>query len=114
MGREERLAPCQIPAILMARFDVYRLSDSDYVVDCQADLLSLLKTRFVVPLIPADSGPPPIPKLNPRFELEGQYFYFYVDLASAIPVRDLGSKIASLADYDSVILGALDMLISGV
>ena len=41
----------------MARFSAHRLSDGSWVLDCQADLLDHLTTRFVVPLIPiADVG----------------------------------------------------------
>lgn len=42
----------------MAKFDVYRLRDSGgLVVDCQADLLDGLNTRFVVPSLPIDAAP---------------------------------------------------------
>lgn len=40
----------------MAKFDVYRLGDGVCVVDWQADLLSDLETRFVVPLVPAEES----------------------------------------------------------
>ena len=40
----------------MAKYDVYRLRGDTLVVDCQADLLSDLQTRFVVPLIPAEKA----------------------------------------------------------
>ena len=43
----------------MARFDVYRNPEgSGYLLDVQADLLSDLNTRVVVPLIPAELAPP--------------------------------------------------------
>ena len=42
----------------MARFDVHRRRDAaGYLLDCQADLLSDLTTRFVVPLLPLHAAP---------------------------------------------------------
>lgn len=37
----------------MAKFDVCRLDAGILVLDCQADLLSDLRTRLVVPLVPS-------------------------------------------------------------
>ena len=34
----------------MAQFDVYRIKDHGFVLDCQSDLLSGLKSRVVAPL----------------------------------------------------------------
>ena len=42
----------------MARFDVYaNPGKAGYVLDVQADLLSALNTRIVVPLMPAHAAP---------------------------------------------------------
>ena len=50
----------------MARFDVHaNPSGPGYLLDCQADLLSHLTTRFVVPLLPLDAAPKPAARLNP-------------------------------------------------
>jgi len=97
----------------MARFDVYKTENGEYLVDCQADLLSYMETRFAVPLIPPDRGLKVIQKLNPTFAIEGETFIFFAQYASAVSIRSLKEKIISLDKYDSVILGALDMLISG-
>ena len=43
-----------------------------YVVDVQADLLSRLATRTVVPLLPEEMAPPAIGELNPIFEVQRQ------------------------------------------
>ena len=56
----------------MARFDIYKLPGTDgYVVDCQADLLRDLKTRFVIPLLPDNLAPRPLPRLTPALLFEG-------------------------------------------
>jgi toxin CcdB len=60
----------------MARLDVHRMpSKADgYIVDVQADLLSHLSTRVVVPLLPEESVPKPIGELNPVFEVLGKRY----------------------------------------
>ena len=98
----------------MARLDVYRLPDGHVVADCQADILSHLGTRLVVPLMPAGQGPTPLTRLNPTVTIGGGQLVFYADLAAAVPVRELGEPIGSLADQDYTVLAALDMLITGI
>jgi len=98
----------------MAKYDVFRRrSGAGYLLDCQADLLSQLNTRFVVPLLPARAAPKPAARLNPVFELEGESYVMATQFAAAVPVAELGERAASLGDRDTVILNALDMLISG-
>ncbi|RXZ66148.1 CcdB family protein [Pelagerythrobacter rhizovicinus] len=98
----------------MAKFDVYRLRDgSTLVVDCQADLLRDLKTRFVVPLMLAEEAPPRLGRLNPVIEFEGLSRLVVPQAAASIPVTELQSRVGSLAEHDVAIGNALDMLISG-
>ncbi len=97
----------------MARFDVYRRTDRRYLLDCQADLLTYLSTRFVVPLSPASRVPKPAARLNPVFEIDGHTLVMMTQLAAAVPVRDLGKRIASVAHRDTEIGNALDMLLVG-
>jgi toxin CcdB len=95
----------------MARFDVYRGAGT-YLLNCQADFLDYLETRFVVPLLPA-SGTPRADRLNPIFTVEDEPVVMATQLASAVPRRELGGKVTSLSDEHTRILDALDMLISG-
>lgn len=98
----------------MAKYDVFRRRSGDgYLLDCQADLLSQLSTRFVVPLLPAREAPKPADRLNPVFELQGKPHVMMTQFAAAVPVTELGEKIVSLSDRDIEIINALDMLISG-
>lgn len=98
----------------MARFDVFRRrSGSGYLLECQADLLSHLNTRLVVPLLPASGAPKPAVRLNPLFEVEGEPCLMLTQFAAAVLVAELGDKVASLIDQDTIITNALDMLISG-
>jgi toxin CcdB len=99
----------------MAKFDVYRRADGGgYVLDCQADLLGDLNTRFVVPLLPEEQAPGCAARLNPAFEVEGRTLVMLTQFAAAILVRDLGRPVLSLLSEQDAINNALDMLISGI
>lgn len=98
----------------MAKFDVYaRLSDPGLLLDCQADILSDLNTRFVVPLLREGDAPRPAARLNPTFEIEGERYVMLTQFAAAVPTRVLGRKVASLIDENTKIASAIDMLLSG-
>jgi toxin CcdB len=97
----------------MPQFDVYRNDGGHVLVDCQADLLSHLSSRFVVPLIDPDSGLRRISRLNPVFEIEGRELIFFTQYATSLPVGDLGRLVTSLRDEHFRIMGAIDMLLSG-
>lgn len=98
----------------MAKFDVYaRLNGPGFLLDCQADLLSDLSTRFVVPLLPLAEAPKPAARLNPVFELRGEQYVMATQFAAAILVRELGEHLGSLASEDTRISNAIDMLLSG-
>ena len=59
----------------MPRLDVHPMPGkgrAGYVLDVQADLLSNLDTRTVVPLLPAEAAPQPITELNPAFDVLGK------------------------------------------
>ena len=96
----------------MARFDVFRGKRSTYLLDCQADVLSHFKTRFVVPLLPAE-GAVAASRLHPIFQVEGKKVIMVTQLASAVPLSELGSKVADLAEEQPSIMNALDMLMTG-
>lgn len=98
----------------MARFDVYRhQSGSGYLLDCQADVLSELSTRLVVPLLQPTEGPPRIGRLNPAFCIEDKDVVMYTQYVGSIPTRELDLPVASLAEQNTTIMNALNMLISG-
>jgi toxin CcdB len=99
----------------MAQFDVHRLeADFDLVVDCQADLLQHLNTRLVVPLILRERAPSPADRLNPVFMLGGREHVMVTQFAASVPCRELGEVLVSLRDRAFEIVGALDVLVSGV
>ena len=97
----------------MAQFDVVRLADGDLAVDCQADCLSDISTRFVVPLRTVDDAPPLRPGLNPLFAINGEQHAMVTQFAATVPTSELRETVGSLRLDYLVVTGALDMLISG-
>jgi toxin CcdB len=94
----------------MARFDVHRLVDGGMVIDCQADFLDDIGTRFVVPLVPPGESPPDNPRLNPRFAVNGEMLVMVTQLASTLRTVELRSRVVSL-DHEHVrIINAIDVL----
>lgn len=97
----------------MAKYDVYRLGDGIFVIDCQADLLSDLETRFVLPLVPAAESWGHVRRLNPTLPFRQEPHVLLPQEAMTLNRRELASPIGSLAEHDLEIGNALDMLISG-
>ena len=95
----------------MARFDVYRLRDGGLALDCQANFLDDIGTRFVVPLMPPGDGPPTNARLNPGFDIDGEAVVMVPQFATAVRTRDLAERVGSL-DHDHIrIVAAIDVLI---
>ncbi|GAJ30798.1 CcdB family protein [Acidomonas methanolica] len=100
----------------MARLDVYPMPGkrrAGYVVDVQAELLSKLATRMVVPLIPASDAPPPISELNPIIEIQDVPHVFLTQALASIPVSELRKPICSIDTHHDSITRALDVLFVG-
>lgn len=102
-------------ALQLAQFDVYRLNSSGtLVIDCQSDLLEQLNTRLVVPLLPRDAAPMPARRLNPVFMIGGEDHVMVTQFAAAVERRELADVVFTLRDLSFEVIGALDVLISGV
>jgi toxin CcdB len=98
----------------MARFDVYaRPGGAGYVLDVQADVLSGLNTRIVVPLLPLFEAPEPAKRLNPVFEIGSEPHVMVTQFMAAVPRTLLRSPVSNLAEQDSEIMAALDMVLIG-
>jgi toxin CcdB len=99
----------------MAQFDVHRLANGpNLVVDCQSHLHDHIDSRFVVPLVPKDDAPTAVRRLNPVFVIDGEEYVMVTQSAAAVARNRLGPVIESLADRGHEIVGALDVLITGV
>ena len=84
------------------------------VIDCQSDLHDPFNSRFVVPLVPTEEAAPGIGRLHPSLVVNGSEFVMATHLAAAVRRRELGPPIANLAERRLDIVGALNLLITGV
>ena len=98
----------------MAQFDIHRASDSSLVVDIQSDVLSVLNTRIVVPLIPAASGLPAMRQLNPELIVDDTPYLLATQYLSAVRTMELGEIVGTLKPLDHRISLALDLLLHGI
>lgn len=96
-------------------FDVTRPdARSDFLVVYQSDFLAQLTTRFVIPLLlDGQRGFQPITRLNPRFEIDGQFYLLWPQAAFSARCRDLGRAHTSLAHEHDRIRDAFDFLTTG-
>ncbi|MGQ0651001.1 MAG: CcdB family protein [Betaproteobacteria bacterium] len=103
----------------MAQFDVHRNANKEareefpYLLEVQADLLSGLRSRVVVPLMRAARIKSPLARLNPTFTVEGSNVLMATPHLAGVPLSALGPRIASLAEKRAEILGAIDILLTG-
>ncbi len=101
----------------MARFDVYRLPGrpAPLVVDVQANLLSSLASRVVVPLAQKSAAPhETLPRLEPVLRiLERDYVFKPTDIA-VLPAGVLCDPVANIESaYRNEVVAALDFLFQG-
>lgn len=98
----------------MAQFDVYRGRQDELLLDCQSDALAYLGTRLVAPLIPIERAPERRPRLNPVFEIDGADYSMVTQHAAAVHASELRAKVTDLDRHRFDIIGAFDMLLTGV
>ncbi len=100
----------------MARYDIHRALDDmphGYVLDVQADLLSHLDVRVVVPLLPGRARPGAIPDLSPVFDIGGEPHVLMPQLIASVPRSALGRPVGTLTSEHFTIVRALDILLTG-
>jgi toxin CcdB len=98
----------------VARFDVYRVANvPGYFLDVQADFLSPLGSRVVIPLVVEADAPKVAKRLNPRFEIEGIHVVMMTEFIVAVPKVSLRSAIANLTEFHDEIVAAIDFLLQG-
>lgn len=101
----------------MARFDVYRpvRLPAKFVVDVQADLLSDIDSRVVIPLQRIDAGRnESVHRLKPVLEINGQEFVLVTTDLGMVPSRILGIPVGNIeAEHRDTITAAMDFLFQG-
>jgi toxin CcdB len=78
----------------MARFRVYRISADGGLA---SDLFDGLTTRVMVPLAPVQDVTKLVPRLNPRFEIDGVVFAMMTQFMGTVAGPDIGPSIADLS-----------------
>ena len=98
----------------MARFDVHRVAGGrGFLLDVQADHLSGLPSRVVVPLLPPSVALPAISDLNPVLRVGDRDVVMMTHYLTAVPRRELGRAVDTLAAEGDTITRALDLLLTG-
>jgi hypothetical protein len=97
------------------QFSAYRMPKGrrGFLVDVQANRLSHLRFRVVVPLLPIDGTPPELPRLNPRVEMMGEWFVFTPNAIATVPTTDLGLPIGDLSQHQDDFNIAFEVLLKG-
>ena len=101
------------------QFDVYPnptrrgLQERPYVVSIQYASWDGVATRLCVPLID-EAFIRPQGRLNPCFPLNGRRLYFHPLEIVAIPVKLLRRPVANLEEHRYQIIGALDLVFTGI
>lgn len=104
----------------MGQFAVHRNGNArtraevPYLLDVQADLLSVLATRAVVPLYRLQpSGPRPMARLTPVLRFQAETLVAMVPELAGVPRSALGPSVGDLAAARGEILQAMDLLLTG-
>ncbi len=104
------------------QFDVYPTPGQakaffPFVVDVQADLLSSLDTRLIVPLLPMQAGkaaPKVLVRLNPLVDFAGKRYVLMANQIANISASRLRQAAGNIADQRQAIVEAVDFLITGI
>ena len=97
----------------MAYLKVYAAPDGGWLLDVQTDLIDVVETRVVIPLVPQRKAPPAANRLNPVFSIGDMRVVAVTQSLSAIPASILGQPVADLSGRRDEITSALDMLLHG-
>jgi toxin CcdB len=85
------------------------------LLDVQSDLLESLNTRVVVPLsLVATAKTRAMQSLTPNLSVAGKEYIMMTPQLAGIAERDLGPIVDSIASERAKIIGAIDLLITGI
>ena len=97
----------------MARYDVYRGTEDDLLLDLQAHTLDDLNTRFAVLLRRRDRAGQPDRRLNPVVVIDGTDYVMLTQFVASVPTRELGRPRTTLIAQSDAIGDAIDFLLFG-
>ena len=103
----------------MAQFDVYENPSESavrgipFVVVVQSDLLDALATRMTIPLATVEFANKSPEKLCPVVMVNGQRLHALAHYTAPLPTRTLRQRVGNLAPQASVLIAAMDVVVSG-
>lgn len=99
----------------MSRFDVYKYDGMvPLLMDIQADLLSDLKTRVVIPLMPESKArEEAAARLKPIIKVDGKKYILMTTDIGTVRLADLGIHVTNIEDQRQTIVDAVDFLLQG-
>ena len=104
---------------MIRQFDVFPnpsqrgLEERPYHVTIQSPFWDEMATRICVPLID-EKFIRPQRRLNPLFHVDGRRLYFHPLEILTVPARLLRQPVANLEEYRYQIIGALDLVFTGI
>ena len=101
----------------MARFDLYetRSARIPFLVEVQSGLFDELRSRVVIPLIPATrADTPTVPRLHPMIVIEDARYCLVTSEITTVPLKSLHTRIGNIeAEHGDTITAAMDFLFQG-
>ena len=98
----------------MARFDIYANPEGNgFLLDVQADLMSHLNSRLVIPLVRSGIAPTPIKVLNPIFQIEDATYLMLTQQMAAVSVQMLKGPVLNVNNRRDEVVAAIDLSLQG-
>ncbi len=102
----------------MPQFDIVentsKSADVKYFLVLQADAISLLDTRIVAPLRPADlHRKNQVGKIHILVEIDQTEFIIFISEMAAIPSAILGEIVTNVSFLRTEIVSAIDLIFTG-
>lgn len=98
----------------MARqFDLYRLSDGDYVIILQSDFMDALNTRAVCLALPEQMTTPALAAPSPLLSAGDVRLRIAPHVLATLTLSELGTFVANLAHERDRIIRAFDVMLTG-
>jgi toxin CcdB len=88
-------------------------AEHPYLVVLQSDMVSAIETRVVAPLV-SPRQVRFLERLLPEVTVQGHKYVIAVPDLAAVPAQALGETVANLEDYRYQIVGAIDLLFTGI
>lgn len=103
----------------MAQFDVYPHPVSEfresqpYVLELQSNFIRTPLARITIPLVRLSPGAPPMSRLNPQFDIQGETLVLDTLYIGSYDPGELRRPIANLTHDAQAIWDALDYALHG-